>query len=138
MKTLFKESLFPTDIMYRNIFDRDSIFKSIMDTKPGYPVDVYTKDDELHIDIAVIDGTKEYVDITTDGSNLKVKYTKPDEDDTGSKYFWRSITKRSFDFAWKISPKYDLNSVDAEMQNGLLKITLMPSKEAEGVKVKIK
>ena len=138
MGTLFKESLFPTDIMYRNIFDRDSIFRSIMDTKPGYPVDVYTVDENLHIDIAIIGGKKEYLDVRTEATTLKVKYTKPEESDTEAKYFWRSITKRSFDFAWKISPKYDLETVDAEMSYGLLKITIKPSKEAEGVKVKIK
>ena len=51
---LFQERLLPTDLLFRNFFETDSFFKSFTDTKPNYPVDIYTTDDGLIFDIAVV------------------------------------------------------------------------------------
>ena len=76
------------------------------------------------------------------GDTLRVTYDKPSietaEEEADGNYIVKNIANRSFNLAWKISPKYNLGKLSAEMSNGLLKINIPLVPEAETQTIKIK
>ena len=133
---IFQERLLPTDLLFRNFFETDSFFKSFTDTKPNYPVDIYTTDDGLIFDIAVVGLEKKDIKIEADGNLLKVSHEKDSSlDDTN--YIHKGIARRAFNLGWKVSPKYDLKKIEATLNNGLLSILVPIEPEAKPVEIKI-
>ena len=144
MTTLLSERVFPTtDLLFRNFFDTNSIFQSYVEQKPNYPVDVYTRENELCFDIACVGLEKKDINITTEGNILKVIYEKPsiesnDSNIDAGEYIHKGITRKSFNMGWKIAAIYNLNKIDAVMKNGLLSITIPVAEEAKPKTIKIK
>ena len=143
MTTFLQERFFPTDLLFRNFFDNESMFQSFVEQKPNYPVDVYTRDGELCFDIACVGLEKGDISITTEGNTLKVAYNKPTVESNPSDvdagdYIHKGIARRSFDMGWKVSPKYDLTSIKASMKNGLLNISVPVSEESKPKAITIK
>jgi len=144
MTTLqLNERVFPTDLLFRNFFDTNSMFQSYVEQKPNYPVDIYTLDNELCFDIACVGLDKKDIDILTEGTTLKVSYKKPSVESNPSDieaedYIHKGITRKSFDMGWKISAKYNLSGIVAGMKNGLLTIKIPISKESLPKSVTIK
>ena len=136
MTTLLSERVFPTtDLLFRNFFDTNSIFQSYVEQKPNYPVDVYTRENELCFDIACVGLEKKDINITTEGNILKVIYEKPsiesnDSNIDAGEYIHKGITRKSFNMGWKISAKYVLTNIKAKMKNGLLTVNIPVSEQA--------
>ena len=134
-RTLLNERVFPTDLLFRNFFDTNSMFQSFVEQKPNYPVDIYTKESELCFDIACVGLDKDDIEITTEGNTLKVSYNKPSiesnpSDEEAGEYIHKGITRKSFNMGWKISAKYNLSGIDAHMEKGLLTVKIPVAKEA--------
>jgi len=144
MTTLqLNERVFPTDLLFRNFFDTNSMFQSYVEQKPNYPVDVYTQENELCFDIACVGLDKQDINIQTEGNTLKVSYKKPSVDSNPSDeeapdYIHKGITRKSFDMGWKISAKYNLSGILAGMENGLLTIKIPIAEESLPKTVTIK
>ena len=70
---------------------------------------------------------------------LRISYTKPKEEEQPdlSGYIYHGLSRKSFNLGYKIAPKFDLTKIKAEMENGLLKISLPLSKEAKPKTIKI-
>tara|TARA_B100000424_G_scaffold162593_2_gene124570 strand:+ start:773 stop:1189 length:417 start_codon:yes stop_codon:yes gene_type:complete len=126
----FHERLFPTDLLFKNFFETDSHFQSHAEIKPNYPCDLFTDDDGLHIEIAAVGINKKDIKIETAENQIKVIYDKTG-DDPSVDYIHRGIARRSFNLGWKISPKFNLNRVKADMNNGLLSIFIPIADEAK-------
>ena len=65
---------------------------------------------------------------------LKVAYKKPSIESNSSdveacEYIHKGITRKSFDMGWKISPKFDLSNISANMEDGLLTLTIPTCEE---------
>tara|TARA_R100000008_G_scaffold84820_2_gene73196 strand:- start:692 stop:1117 length:426 start_codon:yes stop_codon:yes gene_type:complete len=141
MGNLFlQERFFPTDLLFRNFFDNDSMFQSFTEQKPNYPVDVYTRDGELCFDVACVGLEKSDIDITTEGNTLKVAYKKPtvEANPSNVEYIHKGVARRSFDMGWKISAKYDCTKIKATMKNGLLNISIPLSEDNKPKSITIK
>ena len=143
MTSLINERVFPTDLLFRNFFDTNSMFQSYVEQKPNYPVDVYTLENELCFDIACVGLDKKDINIQTEGNTLKVSYKKPNVESNPSDieaqdYIHKGITRKSFDMGWKISAKYNLNGIVAGMKNGLLTIRIPIAQESLPKMVTIK
>lgn len=130
----------PFDILVRNFFDNDSLFNPINSVKLRHPIDVFEDKDGLHLDVACTGLTKEDISLDIEGDVLKVSYSKGDEDETlGKDFHYQGIAKRSFNFGYKVAPRFNLAKAEAEMENGLLNITIPYSSNVTAVKsVKIK
>ena len=126
----FHERLFPTDLLFKNFFETDSHFQSHAEIKPNYPCDLFTDDDGLHIEIAAVGINKKDIKIETAENQIKVIYDKTD-DENSVDYIHRGIARRSFNLGWKISPKFNLNKVKADMDKGLLSIFIPIADEAK-------
>ncbi|MCK9447132.1 Hsp20/alpha crystallin family protein [bacterium] len=132
--TKFMDEMEPFDILFRNFFDADAFYMPIKESSFKYPVDIYEENNMLQFEIAVTGINKEDINIEEDNNILRVIYNKNEESDNESKnYIKRSIAKRSFNFGWKISDKFDLTKIEASMENGILKISI-PKSEKEAIK----
>jgi len=126
----FHERLFPTDLLFKNFFETDSNFQSHVDNKPNYPCDLFTTDEGLGIEIAAVGLDKKDIKIETAENQIKISYERTD-DEQSVDYIHRGIARRSFNLGWKISPKFNLNRVDAKMDKGLLTIFIPIADEAK-------
>lgn len=141
MRRFHGGQLEPFDILFRNFFDGDTFFSPLAETKPKYPIDIYENDDGLHFDLAVVGLCEKDINIeVTDGDTLRISYQKEDEieENDNQNYIHQGIAKRSFNFGWKISNKFDLNKISAVIDNGLLNIDIPHSEEAKPKKITIK
>ena len=119
MGNLTPFGLSPFDILIKDFFNTDTEFRPAHQTKINHPVDIYEANDGLNIDIACVGLTKKDIDITVEGDILKVEYNK-DKSKTDETYVHRNIAKRSFNLGWRISRRFDLNKLNAKLENGLL------------------
>ena len=128
------------DVLVRNFFDTDSLFNPINSVKLKHPVDVFEDEKGLHLDVACTGLTKKDIALDIEGDILKVGYNKGEfEEHDGKNYHYQGIAKRSFNFGYKVAPRFDLSKAEAEMENGLLNITIPYSSNVTSVKsVKIK
>ena len=113
--------LSPFDILIKDFFNTDTEFRPAQQTKINHPVDIYEANDGLNIDIACVGLTKKDIEITVEGDILKVEYNR-DKSKHDENYVHRNIAKRSFNLGWRISRRFDLNKLDAKLQNGLLQL----------------
>ena len=132
----------PFDILVRNFFNSEHTFAPIMDAKIQHPVDIYENENGLHFEIACTGLTKKDIEINIEADVLRVAYNKPKDDEccgvNNCNYIHRGIAKRSFNLGYKIAPKFSLNNADAEMKDGLLKISIPFADEAKPKVLKIK
>ena len=119
MGNLTPFGLSPFDILIKDFFNSDTEFRPAHQTKINHPVDIYEANDGLNIDIACVGLTKKDIEITVEGDILKVEYNR-DKSKNDETYVHRNIAKRSFNLGWRISRRFDLNKLDAKLQNGLL------------------
>jgi HSP20 family molecular chaperone IbpA len=146
MRQFHGGALEPFDILFRNFFDADTFFSPLADTKPKYPIDIYENDNGLQFDVAVVGFCEKDINIeVTDGDILRISYEKEDQNEdykeygpSDKNYIHQGIAKRSFNFGWKISNKFDLKDISATIENGLLSIHIPHAEEAKPKKITIK
>jgi HSP20 family protein len=128
------------DLLFKNFFEVNSIFEPISGKNIYYPVDIRESSGDLVIDIAVVGINKEEIKIKVeDGNVLRVIYDKPEEMENANEIFiTKRITRKSFNFGWRVSNKFDLGDIDAKMENGLLTIVLKKVKGSDPKTVEIK
>ena len=126
----------PLDIVWKNFFDGHSTFNTHQQ-KINYPVDIYETDKGLRFELAVVGLEKSDLDITVDGDTLRISHEKAEEVEQKN-YIQRGIAKRSFDLAWKVASKFNLNKLVAEMDKGLLIVDVPYTESKEPKKITIK
>jgi len=128
------------DVLVRNFFDTDSLFNPINSVKLKHPVDVFEDKDGLHLDVACTGLIKEDITLDIEGDILRVGYNKGEFEEHDEKnYHYQGIAKRSFNFGYKVAPRFNLSKAEAEMENGLLSVIIPYSSNITSVKsVKIK
>lgn len=118
------------DVLFRNFFDNDSFFTPALNAQVKYPMDIHEDEKSLNIEIAVAGLNKEDISITECGGLLRISYDKEGENDAeGKHYIQKSIAKRSFNFGWKISEKFDCKKIEASMEKGILRISIPKTEE---------
>ena len=78
-----------------------------------------------------------HLKIKRDTNQIKISYERTDGEELSVDYIHRGIARRSFNLGWKISPKFNLNRVDAKMDKGLLTIFIPIADEAKPKAIKI-
>jgi HSP20 family protein len=136
MTTLRKQPMDAFDILFKNFFNNESFFSPVIDTKIGHPVDIYENEKGLHFEVAGTGLTKEDIAISIEGDLLKISYKKPEDEDCCAVndccYYHKGISRKSFNLGYRIPlSKFNLSSASAEMNNGLLKISIPIAEEAK-------
>lgn len=123
----------PWDMLFKDIFDRESFFQPILSTRSSYPVDIYEDENHMYIEIAAVGVDKDDIDIEEEDNILTVSYTKPgkeeSESNTPTNYIVRGLAKRAFSLSWKFSDKFNLSKIDASLEKGILKLQIPKHKE---------
>jgi HSP20 family protein len=118
------------------------LYRPIKEKAVNHPCDIQETDNGLRIELAAVGLDKNEIDIIVDSETLRVAYRKTEEEKEKEKneyrYLHRSIKKASFDIAWKISSKYDLQKLEASLDKGLLTLDIPFAKENKPKKVTIK
>ena len=130
----------PFDLLWKNLFDTNSSF-STLGEKISYPVDIFETQSGVVFELAVVGLNYEDIDIEVSNETLRIRHTNsPEELKPIVNYIHKGIARRSFDLAWKISSKLDINSLEATLDKGLLRIEIpmLESKEKEPKKIQIK
>ena len=128
------------DILFKDFFNQTSTFISPVDNKIGHPVDIYETKDGLFFEIACTGLNKADVEINVEGDVLRVTHTSEEKkkDPENIRFYHKGISKRSFNLGYKIARRFDLEAIDAKMQDGLLTINIPHTEENKPTKVKIK
>ena len=135
---ILEQNVHPFDLLFRNFFEPDRNFFPVVESKIPHPVDIYESDFGLHFEIACTGLTKDDVGINIEGDVLRISYTKEkNETDNGYKYIHRGVAKRSFNLGYKIGSKFNLTKAAAEMNNGLLEISIPFANAAKPRSLKI-
>jgi|TARA_R100000482_G_C5125493_1_gene148496 HSP20 family protein len=139
MSTLFLERhISPFDILFRNLFNAESQFAPALQSKQPHPVNIFYDDKGLHFEVACTGLTKKEVDINIEGDILKVSYKKPETEEFHEGTIYNGLSKKSFNLGYKIAPKFDLSTTEAELANGLLTIFVPLAEDAKPKSIKIK
>ena len=126
----------PFDIVWKNFLDVNSPFNTIENSKINYPVDIYETDNGLRFELAVVGLNQEDLDILVEGDTLRITHNRKTEEELRN-YIQKGIARRSFDLAWKVAAKFDLNQLTAVMDKGLLIIDIPVSEERAPKKIQI-
>jgi HSP20 family protein len=139
MSTLFYEHT-PFDILYRNFFKADEAFAPALNSKQPHPLDIYYDHDNLYFEVACTGLSKDEIQLEVEGNILAIVYRKNDSEEPKdySGYIYKGLSKKSFSLGYKIAPKFDLTKIKAEMENGLLKISIPITKESKPKTTQIK
>ena len=134
----------PTDILFRDFFDSNSVFNSLFDIeKINYPVDIKENENGLELDVAVVGIDKKDIIIQIKDENiLSISYDKKSANESKmtekDQYIYKGITNKAFNMAWKINSKFDLTKLEAKIDKGMLKISIPISPEKESKFIEIK
>ena len=123
------------DLLWKSALETKSVFSTLLE-KLSHPLDIYENDKYLQFEIAAVGLRKEDIQVLCGDGQLRIKYNKKDEEDTKTSIY-RGIKRSSFDFLWKISPKFDVNRVEASLDRGLLIIKIPKTLENTPHKVQI-
>jgi len=122
------------DILVKNFFDTTTKFQSVYETKINYPMNIYDNENGLYFEIACTGIDKKNIDINIDNDILHIKYDNGyhcgsetpqnvgEYSNHKNNYLQKCITHKSFDYGYKIPTKYNIEKVEATMNNGLLTI----------------
>jgi HSP20 family protein len=134
--------LSPFDLLFKDFFRSELNFQPAIEAKISHPVDIYENQDGLHFEIACTGLDKNDVDINIEGDILRVSYNKSEDDKccdvNDCTFLHKGIARRSFNLGYKVASKFKLSESEAEMKNGLLKISVPFAEEAKPKALKIK
>jgi HSP20 family molecular chaperone IbpA len=136
MTQLQRWAMDPFDIVWKNFLDTSSPF-STLEQKINYPVDIYETDKGLRFELAVVGLEQKDLNILVEGDTLRITHDRTVKENERV-YIQRGIAKRSFDLAWKVASRFDLNKLEAAMDKGLLIIDIPLSEEKAPKKIEIK
>ena len=126
----------PFDIVWKNFMNSNSNYNTLQE-KINYPVDIYETDNGLRFELAVVGLDKKDIDILVESDTLRITHDRQ-QTEVERPYIARGISRRSFDLAWKVASKFDLNKLEAKMDKGLLIIDIPYADEKATKKISIK
>ena len=131
MGTLRPLELDPFDLLWRDLFDTQSRFSAITQ-KVTHPVDIYETPSGIKFEVAAVGLDSKDIDIQIDNDQLRIKYEKP-QVESEEAVIYKGIKRSSFDLTWKISTKFDLSKLEAQLDKGLLTLDI-PIAEGKAVR----
>ena len=138
---LFDPRVFsPLDVLVKDFFNEKAEFAKPDNRVINQPVDIFEDENGLTFEIACTGIPKNLIDIELKGDYLVVKYDKKDlpQNEGKRRYYHSSVKKSSFNIGWKVARRFELAKADAEMDNGLLVITIPYADENKPKSLKIK
>jgi len=136
---------FFNDLFFQDRF-REDFFNPLPSLKKiDYPVDIYETNEGLNLEIVAVGLDRSDINIEIKNNNeLHVYYIrilsnnpnpkKPVE----KKMAYQGITRKEFDFVWRINDNFDLTKIQAELEKGILQIIIPINPETKSKSKEIK
>ena len=112
------------DLFFRDFLHKPGIFKSPMESKSSFPVDIYETKQGMFFEIPCVGFSKEDVNITVKSDILNIKYEDQTRDTGNRRYFSKGVARRSFDIGYKFSSKFCLIRLTFNLFGNLLELTI--------------
>lgn len=130
------------DLLVKNLLNGRSRFIPLNEwDDTSYPIDIYTTDKQLFIEMPVVGADVKDIKITKSGEQLTVEYNKPELESSNNvldrNWIRQRMTRKSFSFSWNISSKFDLDKLKSTFKAGLLRIEIPYAKKAIPQEVEI-
>tara|TARA_R110001592_G_scaffold262423_1_gene527452 strand:+ start:214 stop:624 length:411 start_codon:yes stop_codon:yes gene_type:complete len=124
--------LTPFDILSRNFFKADEAFAPALNSKQPHPLNIFHDDQGLYFEIACTGLTKKDIKIDIERNELKVHYLKKEPDEMIQDcIIYHGLSKKSFSLGYKISPKFNVDLTNAQLEHGLLHIFIPTAESAK-------
>ena len=124
--------LTPFDILSRNFFKADEAFAPALNSKQPHPLNIFHDDQGLYFEIACTGLTKKDIKIDIERNELKVHYLKKEpEEQLSDGIIYHGLSKKSFSLGYKISPKFNVDLTNAQLEHGLLNIFIPTAESAK-------
>ncbi|HEY0009934.1 MAG TPA: Hsp20/alpha crystallin family protein [Tepidisphaeraceae bacterium] len=132
----------PVDVLPREIgtlMDRFFTGRNFFDGQAPTPygVDVREDADHLYVEAELPGYRKEEVDITLENSTLTISAERKAEQESKGEWLLRERRYSSFSRSFTLPPTVDESTVDAKLEDGLLKITLNKRQESKPRKITV-
>lgn len=129
------KSNYPT---WPNFFDDD--FLNWPDLSDSTQMDVYETDSAVVVEAAVPGVPEDSVDVTVEGNVLTISanHEETDEEKDKKKVVYKSSRKTSFSYSTSLPRTVDSTKAEAEVENGVVKITIPKTSEEMPKRIKIK
>jgi HSP20 family protein len=132
------------DILFHDFFRPQTNFFPLNTSNTGqvklsHPINIYYNSKGLNFEVACTGLTKDDVEVNIEDGSIQIKYDKkPPKEDDSFVGIHNGLSRKSFDFMYKISSKFDLEAADAKLENGLLHIVIPIAEAAKPKQLKIK
>jgi len=103
------------------------------------PIDLYETDEAVVLQMAVPGVSEEDLDISIEGRQLTIRGASQDEvEQTGRRYWVKGITVGEFSRTVTVPSGIDANAIDADVEQGILTVTMPKAPEALSRKIELK
>lgn len=122
----------------KNLMRDRAFFQPFQSAKVDYPMDSWFNDEFWCIEIPIVQGKAEDIEITKTSDQLRVKYMRSDKESVGQRtYVKKGMVRKDFDQAWRLTSKFDSSKISTTFENGLLSIFIPFAKEAIPEKIPV-
>jgi HSP20 family molecular chaperone IbpA len=135
LKNFFNDPFFsPFDVSFRNLMRRDLQPAPLANAKLGLPVDVWSDESGLNIEIVLIEAEKENIKVTNPAGTdkIKISYKKGEHSIPGRNYICKGISRKDVDLEFYVDDKqFNLRDVEVTYRENILKINLKRLEQVE-------
>jgi HSP20 family molecular chaperone IbpA len=133
----------PFDLLFRNLFKADGVYQpATFDNKQSHPLDIFYDEKGLHFEVACTGLTKSDIEIKIDVDLLTIIHNKTEDEDYFHSeyegYIYKGLSHKSFRLEYKVAAKFELEKLEANMDNGLLRLFIPTSESKKPKTIKIK
>lgn len=102
-------------------------------------LNVYETDENIVVEAQLPGVPADEVEVTTEGGMVRIKgEVEKEEEEEKEKKYYRKEAKRSFYYSTALPSRGDLSKVKAEVEDGIVKVTIPKAEEAKPKKIKVK
>ncbi len=113
-------------------------FNSDVEPRPVSPrVNAYGTESALHIDLEVPGVAKEDVSVSIENNVLSIKAKRAKNDDKNREWYRSEISTGDYERTFRISHGYNTESVEAKIDNGILRLSIQKNEEAKPKEIQI-
>ena len=103
------------------------------------PIDLYETDDAVVLQMAVPGVSEEDIEISIEGRQLTIRGSSSEEVEKSDRRYWvKGITVGEFSRTVTVPTGIDANSIDADIDQGILTVTMPNAPEALSRKIELK
>lgn len=129
----------PFDPIFPSIID-DSWINNLPDLSSAAGLNIYETDDAVVVEAAVPGVPEEKVQVTIEGNVLTISasFEENQEEKDKKKVIYRSNRQSNFSYSTSLPRMVDASAADAEVENGVVKITIPKLEEEKPKRIEVK